>query len=208
VSDISDLDRVKALLGPPTDAAGRPVRVVPADWTEIHDHLGLRLPKSFTDFVDHFGTGHLGLLVLSHPSVEPDSPLHGWGDLLARIKWGETYLHHRRSMPCGLPYPIHPEPGGLLLWATSADEFQFFFLADPPDDPERWPILWHGVGFDTWDLIPGPFDRFLLDLITGKLPTEIVSEGHSHQMFEPFGPGVETRERIGFDPDHVPVDDD
>lgn len=202
----SDLDRVKSVLGPPADAVGRPVEVAPADWSEIEDYLGLRLPASFTGFVDYYGSGSLGLIVFSHPSVEPASPLYGWGDLLSRIKWGEAYLRQRREYT-SIPYPIHPEPGGLILWGTSGDEFQFFFRADPEDEPERWPIIWHDGGFNTWDEFPGPFDCFLWNLVTGRLPSEIVGEGFSYDRFDPHGLGIETRSDAGRDPAYVPTDE-
>lgn len=202
----SGLDRIKSVLGPPADATGRPVEVAPADWSEIEHHLGLRLPASYTGFVDCYGSGILGLIVFSHPQVEPDSPLYGWADLLSRIKWGESYLRRRREYS-PVPYPVHPEPGGLILWGTSGDEYQFFFLADPADEPERWPIVWHDGGLNTWDEFPGPFDGFLWKLVTRQLPAEIVGEGLSYNRFDPYGPGIETRPDAGSDPDYVPPDE-
>ena len=202
----SDLDRIKSVLGPPVDAVGRPVEVAPADWSEIEGYLSLRLPASFTGFVDCYGSGTLGLIVFSHPAVEPDSPLHGWGDLLSRIKWGEHYLRHRRERAAN-PYPIHPEPGGLIAWGTSGDEYQFFFRADPADEPERWPIVWNDGGWDSWDEFPGPFGTFLWDLMSGRLPAEIVGEGYSYDRFDPHGLGIETRHNAGRDPEYVPTDE-
>lgn len=182
---VTDLDRVKSLLGSPADASGRPVEVSPGDWSAVHSFLGLRLPKAFTDFVDFYGSGTLGLIVFSQPSLRPRSPLEGWGDLLSRITWGEAYLRKLRER-AAIPYAVHPEPGGLIAWGTSADEYQFFFLAASPREPDRWPIIWHDVAFNEWHEFPGPFDAFLLDLISGRLPSEIVGEGISYDTFEPI----------------------
>lgn len=201
---MSDLDRVKSVLGPPADASGRPVEVTPGDWSAIHDHLGLRLPESFTDFIDCYGSGVLGLIVFSQPSVPPGSPLEGRGDLLSRIKSGEAYLRQLRQR-AAIPYPIHPEPGGLIPWGTSDDEYLFFFLATAAQEPQRWPIVWHDVALNEWHEFPGPFDGFLLSLVTGRLPSEIVGEAFSYDTFDPFGPGIETRPNAGFKPGYVPT---
>lgn len=179
---MTDLDRVKSVLGPPADASGHPVEVMPGDWSAVHRYLGLRLPKSFTDFVDVYGSGALGLIVFSQPAVPPGSPLEGWGDLLSRFKSGEAYLRQLKER-AAIPYPIHPEPGGLIAWGTSSDEYQFFFLAAPAQKPEQWPIIWHDVAFNEWHEFPGPFDSFLLDLVGGRLPSEIAGEGIRYDTF-------------------------
>jgi hypothetical protein len=208
VASLSDLDRVKSVLGPPADAAGRPVEVAPADWSEVREYLGLRLPKSFTDFVDCYGSGVLGLIYFSRPEASPAPPLHSGTDLLYWIESGKGYLRQKRDRkpPWNyVPYPVHPEPGGLIQWGGSWDEYQFFFRADPAHEPERWPIIWHDVAFDEWHEFPGPFGGFLLDLVTGRMPSEIVGEGLSYGVFDPSGPGIETRPNAGHDPDYVPT---
>jgi hypothetical protein len=175
------LDRIMRILGP---AASQPA----PDWDAVNDYLGLALPRSFVQFVETYSFGTLGFLIFSHPSPTAD----GFRDLLTQIKQGREYLEDRRRTwrweeHRGVPYPIHPEPGGLIRWGTSIDAESFYFLAQPASDPVRWPVVWHDAASadHTWNEFPGPFDRFLYELMTRRLPLPEQLAG-DHEEFDVF----------------------
>jgi len=68
----------------------------------------------------------------------------------------------------------------------SSDGGSVFFLATPPREPEQWPIIWHDVAFHEWYEYPGSFDASLLDLVSGRLPSEIVGQGLTYDTFDPI----------------------
>lgn len=196
-------ERVKALLPPPAD-------VPAAVWAPVHDFLGVRYPQSFIDFTETYGFGILGSISFRHPS----GGLPGL-DLLSSVERNLGYLRAKRdewgSDPgLGVPYPIHPEAGGLIPWGGPTSDFLYYFRAEPAEDPESWPIVWHEQGNPdrAWAEFPGPFDRFVYDLATGALPAEVVGQGFSYDRFEPYGPGITTRPDIGLDPSWVEPDED
>lgn len=171
---LTELDQIVARLGQPS-------RPHPGGWDGLAGFLGpgiSRLPKGFTDFVDAYGAGMLG----GDLYVVPPAPVWPWGTLLTVMERGERELRDRRASfgtgDLGVPFPIHPEPGGLIRWAVSADEDRCYFLADPARDPERWPIVWQAVGFEEqWHVFDPPFERFLLDLAGGAVGERIGWEG-------------------------------
>jgi hypothetical protein len=181
------LDRIKQILGPP--------KPPPApDWQPVANYLGTPLPKSFTSFVETYGFGALGTIIFPHPSPTAD----GFRDLLTQLKEGRKYLEYRRQTwqyapSRGVPYPIHPEPAGLIRWATSIDGEGLFFLATPAAEPGLWPIIWHDPAslHHTWTEFPGPFDHFLYDLMTRTLPLpdELNAEHEDFCTFKPLGNG-------------------
>jgi hypothetical protein len=195
-------ERVKALLPPPAT-------VPAADWGPVHDLLGRRYPPSFIKFVETYGFGIMGSISFRHPSAG----LPHW-DLLTVVELYLGYLKQKqeawgRDPGFGVPYPLHPEPGSLIPWAGSTGDILYFFRTDPAEDPESWPIVWHDqANYDrAWVEFPGPFDRFVYDLATGELPTEVVGGSYSYGLFEPSGPGITTRPDIGLDPSWVEPDE-
>jgi hypothetical protein len=68
------------------------------------------------------------------------------------------------------PYPIFPEPGGLLPWASGPRLEQVFWLT-ADTDPDRWPVVLADAEFQRWGTHPGPAAAFLLDALEGRFDT-------------------------------------
>ncbi|MFC9329529.1 hypothetical protein [Kitasatospora sp. NPDC057015] len=64
------------------------------------------------------------------------------------------------------PYPVHPEPGGLLSWGSNLNADQFFWLTEG-DDPDAWPVVAFYRSLGEWDRFDGGFAAFLLAVIDG-----------------------------------------
>ncbi|MGW6915308.1 hypothetical protein ACWGB8_16045 [Kitasatospora sp. NPDC054939] len=65
------------------------------------------------------------------------------------------------------PYPVHPEPGGLLAWGSNLNADQFFWLTEG-DDPDAWPVVAFYRGLEEWDRFDGGFASFLLAVLDGS----------------------------------------
>ena len=177
------------------EAIGRPEPQPAPDWPPIHDYLGLGLPRAFVEFTEAYGFALIGSLELAHPSPTAD----GFRDLLSRLKGGQEYLELRRTGPQwgaepSVPYPIHPEPEGLIRWGRSMSREAFFFLARPALDPDEWPILWLDMEDDenAWTEFEPPFDRFMYDLVRGAVPERLL-DGRRFDDYEPLGNGLDGR---------------
>ncbi|MFD5401576.1 SMI1/KNR4 family protein [Streptomyces griseorubiginosus] len=161
---MSSLHQLQALLGEPL-----PRSSAPDDWNEVEQHIGSPLPSDFKDFLSAYGSGVIsGELVVFHP--------RGSRPLLERMyKTHEVFTERRaRALDHGdtehVPYPFHPEPGGLISWGYDYSGDEHFFLPNDPD-PGRWKIVTmvHEEGCETFD---GPFSAFALAFVQRLLDVD------------------------------------
>ncbi|MFD5413022.1 SMI1/KNR4 family protein [Streptomyces nojiriensis] len=126
-------DTLARLVTPPTvpvDARG--------DWTAVENAAGVRLPDDYKRLVGTYGWGEFcDFLYLRTPFGASE---HNG------IAWQRTY-------PPGspdpdrerYPYPLHPAPGGLLIWGTTMDADRLCWLTG--GEPEEWPVVvWSSEG--------------------------------------------------------------
>ncbi|MFD9338130.1 SMI1/KNR4 family protein [Streptomyces sp. NPDC060028] len=131
----TDYGRLVHLVGPPAapvDAHG--------DWTAVETVIGTRLPHDYKRLVETYGWGEFcDFLYLRTPFGT--SKHNG-------IEWQSA--HHSTGSPERdyerYPYPLHPAPGGLLIWGTSMDADRLCWLTD--GDLEKWPVIvWSSEGW-------------------------------------------------------------
>lgn len=127
------------------------------DWAAIEDRLGIALPADYKRLLDGYGT-----LVVGGIFVVPaqDFP-----------RWHETHAASLRTWFADHPgqaRAIHPEPGGLLLCATTEGRDELWWDTSNPD---RWTIVWD-VEFDghTFD---GTLTELLIAELTGVLEPQL-----------------------------------
>ncbi len=134
----------------------------PEDWQEVEQYVGSALPADFKAFLDAYGSGAIcDELTVFHP--------RGSSPLLERMRATHRVFAERRESALGagdtedIPYPFHPEPGGLISWGCDPSGDEHFFLPCDPD-PDRWKVVTmvHEVGCETFD---GPFAAFALDFV-------------------------------------------
>jgi hypothetical protein len=148
---VTEFDELVQLLGAPAP------RRAAGDWAEVEKYVGAALPGDFKAFLDAYGSGVIsGELAVFHPQ--------GPSPLLERMQLiHETFGELREDDPDDVPYPIHPEPGGLISWGYDHSGDEHFFLPCDPD-PERWKVVTmvHEVGTEVFD---GPFTGFVLRFV-------------------------------------------
>ena len=145
-------------------------------WGEIEGALGVRLPADYKRLVDCYGiaefAGFLRLIVpqamaaVAREVLEDEIPL--------REEWPDQY-----------PYTFHPEPGGLLGWATTNNGGWICWLTE--GEPDGWPIV-------VWARRPMWFHRhelgsaaFLCGWLTGRI-TSLVPPRHDEPLYRECAP--------------------
>jgi hypothetical protein len=161
------MKELRSLMPPPISPV-EPARAEDLDETERR--LGVRLPADYRAFVELFGSGSIGgFLRIANPSSRnPYIRLVEAHDAQVHV------LHELRDSGVEeLPYPVHPEPGGLILWAETRNGDCCYWVADPPDNPDAWPIAVNEGRAPYWFDHPGPMTLFLADLVARRIELPI-----------------------------------
>ncbi|WP_414506829.1 SMI1/KNR4 family protein [Streptomyces sp. NEAU-L66] len=138
------------------------------DWGAAERALGTPLPDDFKQVVEAYGRGDFwGALCLCTPFGD-DNPVRLQADLL------EDFGPMREDEPERYPYPLFPEPGGLLAWAVTDIGTHLCWLTAGP--PESWPVvIWSRD--DEYER----FDCGVAAFLEGWLSSRITSELLHHE---------------------------
>jgi SMI1-KNR4 cell-wall len=134
---VAAIDDLVSLVPPPiapVDSDG--------DWERVEATLGLRLPADFKTLMRRYGFGEFPDITLFTPF---DTHTEGAYDLVERGRTlVERYQNLRSMAPEIFPYPLYPEPGGLLEWAITSDNTSLCWLIE--GEAETWPVaVWNSV---------------------------------------------------------------
>ncbi|ATE54554.1 SMI1/KNR4 family protein [Actinosynnema pretiosum] len=125
------------------------------DWTAVEERVGTRLPADYRRLADGYG----GLVVAGIFLVTPD-------DLPAVHEAHANSLRDHFAHRPDLARPVHPEPGGLLLCATTEGRDILWWDTTAPD-PDRWSIVWDAEF--AAHTFPGTLTELLVADLTGVL---------------------------------------
>jgi len=171
------LSQLLSIMPVPRQPIGIPT---PDDWQRVEAELGLRLPADYKAFVGAYGAGiindHIRCVNPAYPEDSPFvDPLRlevygGWAEA------GET------------PHPIYPAPGGLLPWGTTGNGDSYFWVTEPADEPDRWPIAIFDRGDPShWLSHPGPMTRLLVEALEQSFALPGSMRLSLPPEFTPFG---------------------
>ncbi|WP_395297011.1 hypothetical protein ACF9IK_28910 [Kitasatospora hibisci] len=146
---------------------GEPLRWPTATpWEHSLAEVGFVFPADYREFVDRYGSIRVnGELSVWVPTLRPDG-----GGVIAgfpgfvRATTGGIAAELASDSDC--PYPVHPEPGGLLSWGSNLNADQFFWLTEGKD-PDAWPVVAFYRSLEEWDRFDGGFAAFLLAVLDG-----------------------------------------
>ncbi|WP_329389711.1 SMI1/KNR4 family protein [Streptomyces sp. NBC_01351] len=130
----TDYDRLVRLVAPP---AG-PVDAV-GDWFAVEAVIGTPLPSDYKRLVETYGWGEFcDFLYLRAPFGT--SKHNG-------IKWQRAHFSESPEQDRErYPHPLHPAPGGLLVWGTTANADRLCWLTS--GSPDDWPVVvWSSEGW-------------------------------------------------------------
>lgn len=124
------LERLMEIAPPPRDRAGPT-----GDWTKVEAALGLRLPEDYKAYVNAYGTGALGGLVIDNPFGFLHEPNKAWTD------WAAMYHDFVEYGGIDLPYPVFPESNGLLPFGCLCDVNHLNWLT--VGECDQWPFVYY-----------------------------------------------------------------
>lgn len=159
----SGLKTIARLLAPPASPRG-----LDRPWDAVEREIRLALPDDYKAFIDLYGTGQVssaeGWAViwnfrdasLSGPSLrEWLTGPNGLPEFYRRVINGSEW-------PC--PYPIYPDPGGLLPFGSVVDVHNLNWLT--AGRPNRWDVVYYHCDGQEFTRLEGdPFSQCLLNML-------------------------------------------
>jgi hypothetical protein len=125
---MTELEKLLALVPPPA----APV-YTDADWTRVEDALGLTLPREFIEIARRYGRG---AFCDEFSCCTPEEMLKENPGRLEDLR----LILADAGEDC--PHPVHPEPGGLVLWGSDSIGGTLSWLTEPTGSPERWKTVY------------------------------------------------------------------
>lgn len=170
------------------------------DWEALHRSLGLAVPDDFKELTRRFPRGLFqGSISLLVPEDRGDGiELIGGLELVL-----EDMRRWRLDEPERFPYPLYPEEGGLVPWASGARGETFFWLPDDAD-PDRWEVVACEFFEMLWERFPVSATQFIHDFVTGSLNSTIfVPAETGRPIFVPYVEPAEAVEAEAVRPDFI-----
>lgn len=142
---------------PPAD----PFWAFKGSWVAIEGELGTALPQDYKDYVALYGSGCFMQFV--RISIPKSWTVHL--RLGAQVKWAAGVFRAYKDIGDNPPYPLWPDPGGLMAFGTTFDGDVLFWLARGA--PQDWPVVfWDGSGHEA-ELFNCDMTDFLAGMATG-----------------------------------------
>lgn len=153
---------VKAV--PPPDA---PLTTFAGPWEPIEAELGVALPEDYKDFVRLYGYGDFLQIVGIHVPTSESRHVR----LVPEVREICDVLRNEED----LPYPLWPEPGGLLpVGKTDYGDYLCWLTRGRPAD---WRLVVWDRGFGRFEAFDRDLTDFLAGLATGQILPKEFPEG-------------------------------
>jgi len=161
------LNPLLEILPPPKN----PVEVPSAeDWSATETQLS-RLPEDYKAFVGRFGTGNVsGFIWILNPASE-----NRYLNLHSELKPILSALRELRESGEPCPYPLYPEPGGLLPFGKSENGDALYWLTI--GEPERWPIVVNAARDAVYEKFECDMTDFLAGILSRRIRCSVFPEG-------------------------------
>jgi SMI1-KNR4 cell-wall len=148
------------------------------DWASVEAALGLRLPSDYKEFISVYGSGRIGTsLVIANPF---HWLRHGQS---VRATWSDWAKFYPDIAEYGevIPYPVYPQPGGLLPFGEFGDVNILNWLT--VGEPDLWPFLYYDRDQGFFEIKGLGAVEFILEAVTQRSPLMIRTNDES--AFEP-----------------------
>ena len=163
------LDKFIELIPPPAEPV-EPGR--PEAWREIEQQLGFALPSDYKKYIETYGTGSVDDFLLVFNPFSSNRYVSLPTQIEDRLDAQRQFTEMTGD---AAPWPLHPDPGGLLPWACTDNGDVLFWLTEgAPDD---WSIVVMEAHSDEWEQAPGPMSNFLLRVLSREYKCNIFPEG-------------------------------
>jgi hypothetical protein len=161
----TELDALLKLSPPRYEAP----RHTPAEWLDIEQRLGTRLPDDYKEYIEHYGGSNIcDYLVVVKPFGSTQ-----YTDL---VDFAQRQLDAYRSLreefgEEEVPLPLFPELDGLLPWGLTANGDVLFWRTI--GEPNQWTVVVNGSRTPWYEEFPYGMAAFILRLFTGKLTGDV-----------------------------------
>jgi hypothetical protein len=166
------------VLPPPAAPAGDPGAVAAAEAA-----LGTALPPDYRELVARYGAGRIaGFLWVFQPGGVPDTI-----DLAAQAQAQREDLAALAAGGEPLPFPLFPDPGGLLAAGMTDNGDALFWRTGGA--PETWPVVVHEARGPLWWTHDGDLTGFLAGVLSGAVRCPVFPRDFPGERpgFEPIG---------------------
>jgi hypothetical protein len=145
------------------------------DWPEIESDLGLRLPADYKLLAASFPAGWFRRFIRARrPERWPDGQVRFLGEFPSdQLKSMREFRETGEGL---FPYPLFPEPDGVLPWGAIRSPGVAFWLTGP-GDPDSWPVVVANEECDYWDRFDGTACEFLIAVTEARYDASRFTEG-------------------------------
>jgi hypothetical protein len=164
------LDMLLDVMNPPI----YPVEAVDQTQWDIFELItGITLPNDYKNYLGVFGTGIIGGVILPYNPfcIRPLLQIHYTGRIwmqealaIQALKW--------QFGPHVFPYPVYPEPDGLLPWGQTENGDRLFWRTH--GSPNNWHIVINEVRSSIFEAFDGSMTKWIHGLITGAIESTII----------------------------------
>lgn len=153
------LPKLKKLVRPPKN----PVNTgTPKFWADYEKKIGTALPSDYKQFIDTYGSGDFAQFYSIFNPFESEAVLSQMDEIKQDYREGHDDNEER------YPFPVFPEPGGILPWGVDTNGNDYFWLTK--GGPDDWTVLAHEVRGDGAIEHPCGMTEFLLKVLKKEIP--------------------------------------
>ncbi|WP_030433562.1 hypothetical protein [Allokutzneria albata] len=178
MASVPSVEALLRLVGrePSARASGR--------WPDLEQRVGFSFPEDYKQLASALPSGCFNnqIAVRFPPAGPADTDSY-----LAEL--ADNSALAREAQEAGdCPYPVYPDPGGLIFWGSSL-ESDTFFWRPVGDDPDQWTVVVCDPYRMEWEEHETTMSAFLLGLVTGELSSDVLGDSvptGNDATFTPF----------------------
>ena len=140
------------------------------EFSEIEQELGTTMPSDFKEYINLFGTGYIGRFLWVFNPFSNEESLNFIEQMEIRLDALEEIKEKYGDDEC--PYPLYPEPSGLLPWgATDNGDVLYWSTVGQPDE---WTVVINESRGPKFEQYEESMTGFLAKLISGDIASKII----------------------------------
>ncbi|MEM8534476.1 MAG: SMI1/KNR4 family protein [Chloroflexota bacterium] len=147
--------------------------ITPDQWETFELSTGMSLPSDYKEYLGIFGTGVVGGVITPYNPFCKRTLLRA--SYTCRNWMGQAIAISRHKQQFGtevFPYPLYPEPDGVLPWGATDNGDQLFWLTT--GSPNEWSVVINEVRSSIFEQFACSMTAFLHDLIIGNIQSKII----------------------------------
>lgn len=146
------------------------------DWAKVELEIGIKLPDDFKKFIEVYGTGKLGDFFYVLNPFAANKYVNLFEQIKVRL---DANRMMQKQFPRSVPFPLYPEPDGILPWAFTDNGDVLFWLTK--GEPDEWIVVVQESRLAEWEQFPESMSDFLTNLFKGKLSSRILGDDQEQE---------------------------